>query len=259
MSFSQVIAAVYNRVVQLLSTAPKGALSVTGILGLALLVYGYLQLRGNDNRAEDQRREQHRARVRATAGPDAAVDAPRPAATPPAPVTQAPSACASATPLGRAVAAQLSGVKRVTLSLPGVVFLERTPAQLQESATVCPKALEVLQEISRVSDVYLIAHVEDDVGEAVVTGALEAAGVLGNGPGQVKQHHVLCCSSLDGKVPIARQLEPELHVDGHPASVDELKRFLPRLLLVREGAPGGAGSSQVNVSVAASLTEYFGM
>ncbi|GIL88166.1 hypothetical protein Vretimale_14083 [Volvox reticuliferus] len=112
--------------------------------------------------------------------------------------------------------------------------------------------------MSRVSDVYLIAHVEDDVGEAVVTGALEAAGVLGKGPGQIKQHHLLCCSTLDGKVPIVRQLEPELHVDGHSGSIDELKRFLPHLLLVREGHTSAA-SGQTNVGIAASLASYFGL
>ncbi|GIL56132.1 hypothetical protein Vafri_11577 [Volvox africanus] len=112
--------------------------------------------------------------------------------------------------------------------------------------------------MSRVSDVYLIAHVEDDVGEAVVTGALEAAGVLGNGPGQIRQHHLLCCSTLDGKVPIVRQLEPELHVDGHSGSIDDLKRFMPHLLLVREGHTSAA-SGQANVGIAASLPSYFGL
>ncbi|GLC44816.1 hypothetical protein PLESTB_001210800 [Pleodorina starrii] len=258
MNLSQVISVVYNRFVQLVSTAPKGALSVTGILGLALLVYGYIQLRGgNDNRAEDHRRAQQRERLRAAAAPGPTAGAAA-ASSPAAQASAAAAACASATPVGRAVAAQLSGVKRVTLSVPGVLLAESTPTQLQESATVRPEAVEVLQEMSRVSDVYLLAHVEDDVGEAVVTGALEAAGLLGSGPGQIRQHHVLCCSTLDGKVPIVRQLEPDLHVDGHPASVDELKRFLPRLLLVREG-PAAAGSSQANVGVAASLTAYFGL
>eukprot|EP00198_Chlamydomonas_reinhardtii_P006121 XP_001695457.1 predicted protein [Chlamydomonas reinhardtii] len=209
------LAGLYNKLVQLLQTAPRGALSITGILGLALLVYGYLQLR-DTNRAEQQRREQQ-ARERQ----------------------------------------RLAGAKRVTLSIPGVLLAESSPAQLQESASVQLEALEAVREMARVSDVYLLAHVEDDVGEAVVAGALEAAGLLGAGAGQVAPHHLLCCSTLDGKVPIVRQLDPDLHVDGHAVSVDELKRFLPRLLLVREDAGSGSGGSG-NVGLASSLRAFFG-
>lgn len=258
MSLTHVFTAVYNRVVQLLSSAPKGALSVTGLLGLALLIYGYFQLRGNENRDEAQRRDRQRAGPRADAAISPETGAQYPASAGPVSVAPKPSICAATTPIGRAVAAQLNGVKRVTLSLPGVLLIESTPTQLQESATIRPEVLKVLQEMSRVSDVYLIAHVEDDLGEAVVTGALEASGILGSGPAHIQQHHVLCCSTLEGKVPIVRQLEPELHVDGHPASVDELKRFLPRLLLIREEGMA-ASFSQANIEVSGSLTEYFGL
>lgn len=54
-----------------------------------------------------------------------------------------------------------------------------------------------------------------------------------------------------------RQLDPDLHVDGHAVSVDELKRFLPRLLLVREDAGSGSGGSG-NVGLASSLRAFFG-
>ncbi|KAG2430180.1 hypothetical protein HXX76_010279 [Chlamydomonas incerta] len=233
------LAGLCNKLVQLLQTAPRGALSITGILGLALLL--------------------GRAPPSSTAPAVAASRHTAPASSPAPSASPAPraSAGASATPLGRAVAAQLAGAKRVTLSLPGVLLAESSPAQLQESASVRPEALEAVREMARVSDVYLVAHVEDDVGEAVVAGALEAAGLLGGGPGQVAPHHVLCCSTLDGKVPIVRQLDPDLHVDGHVVSVDELKRFLPRLLLVREDAGSGGGGSG-NVGVAPSLRAFFG-
>ncbi|KAG2492432.1 hypothetical protein HYH03_009375 [Edaphochlamys debaryana] len=262
---SQLIETVYQKVAHVLATAPRGALSVTGILGLALLVYGYLQWRG-DARAEEQRRQRQQAQAgQRQAGGSAGAQPQAASASGAAPATagsaqsqprpEAPCGT-SATPVGRAVGAQLSGVKRVTLSLPGVLLNESSPAQLQEAATVRPEALEVVSELARATDLYLLAHVEDDIGEAVVTGALEAAGLLGSGPGKVKPHHVLCCSTLDGKVPIVRQLEPDLHVDGHPVSVEELRRFLPRLLLVRE-ASGASGSG--NVGVASSLPAYFGL
>ena len=37
--------------------------------------------------------------------------------------------------------------------------------------------------------------------------------------GQVPAHRVLFCSTLEGKVSIVRQLEPELHIDGHHQTV----------------------------------------
>ena len=32
-------------------------------------------------------------------------------------------------------------------------------------------------------------------------------------------HRLLFCSTLEGKVSIVRQLEPELHIDGDPSTV----------------------------------------
>jgi hypothetical protein len=168
-------------------------------------------------------------------------------------------------------------------------------------------------------------------------GALEAGGVLGSGAGQIRPHHLLCCSSLEGKVrslhvardvyqrahttchqsrpevpearpaaalhhirafsrkalfaararmvtggtlecrwpaahvrdtarvrslqvPIVRQLEPELHIDALPSTVEELRRFLPRLLLTREpGAAQGSAGTHPNVTTLPSLSAFFGI
>ena len=45
---------------------------------------------------------------------------------------------------------------------------------VQESATLRPDAAAILQEVRRFANVYVIAHVADDMGEATVRGALEA-------------------------------------------------------------------------------------
>jgi len=45
-----------------------------------------------------------------------------------------------------------------------------------------------------------VCQVSDDVGEALVSGALESAGVSGTGRGQVLPHRVLYCSTAEGKV-----------------------------------------------------------
>ncbi len=57
---------------------------------------------------------------------------------------------------------------------------------LQDGATLRPDAAAVVKEMGRIAAVYLIAHVADDLGEATVRGALEAGGVTGNAPGQVR-------------------------------------------------------------------------
>jgi len=90
---------------------------------------------------------------------------------------------------------------------------------LQDSASVRQQAVPILLELAKNANVFLITHVIDDVGEATVRGALEDVGLVGFSEGQIKPHRLVFCSALEGKVSIVRQLEPELHVDGHPVSV----------------------------------------
>ena len=44
--------------------------------------------------------------------------------------------------------------------------------ELQESATVRPEVIDIVKQMSNAANVYMLAHVQDDIGEAVVTGAL---------------------------------------------------------------------------------------
>ena len=90
---------------------------------------------------------------------------------------------------------------------------------MQESATLRPEAADILREIARNCAVFLVAQVEDDTGEATCRGALEAGGLVGSKPGQIPAQRLLFCSTLDGKVSIVRQLEPQLHIDAHPKTV----------------------------------------
>lgn len=90
---------------------------------------------------------------------------------------------------------------------------------LQESAVLREDAAAVMREIIKMANVYILAHVIDDLGEATVRGALEAGGLVGPSAGHVPPHRVLFCSTLEGKVSIVRQLEPALHIDGHPQTV----------------------------------------
>lgn len=116
----------------------------------------------------------------------------------------------------------------MTISIPGVLIEEETPDQLEESATVLPSAVDLLRQLVPFGEVYLIAHVLSDIGEVVVRGALEHAGVTGLLPA----HRILFCETLEGKVSIVRQVEPVLHIDGHSSTIIELTRFVSKLSLI---------------------------
>ena len=90
---------------------------------------------------------------------------------------------------------------------------------MQEEATLNPSAAEVLRELCTCTTVCILAHVAGDVGEAVVKGTLEAAGVVGPVKGQVPEHRVLCCSTPQGKVSMVQQLESSLHIDAEASTV----------------------------------------
>lgn len=60
-------------------------------------------------------------------------------------------------------------------------------------AFASPPAAELVRQMSGRADCYLMCHVSDDIGEALVRGALEHAGVTGSRPGQVPPHR---CEAL---------------------------------------------------------------
>mmetsp|Transcript_30170 Transcript_30170/g.85197 ORF Transcript_30170/g.85197 Transcript_30170/m.85197 type:complete len:112 (-) Transcript_30170:5289-5624(-) len=105
------------------------------------------------------------------------------------------------------------------------------------------------------SEVFLLAQVEDDIGEATVRASLEASGVIGKNPGQIPSHHLVFCGTSAGKVSIVRQLEPELHIDSSDKTVEDLKRFLPQLLQIPDLESKGIDAP--NVKTAESMLSFF--
>jgi hypothetical protein len=153
----------------------------------------------------------------------------------------------------------LAGVKRITISAAGVLLEEWEPAELQDSATARPDACEIVKEMCRLAEVTVLAHVTDDVGQAAVTGALEAAGLVGSSQGQLKPHRLLFCSTPEGKVSMVRQLDPELHIDGSRATVDSLQRFIPQLLLVAKPSGQAGAVLAANIGQIGNLKSHFGL
>jgi hypothetical protein len=258
----RVLDAVYTRISTFLHTVPPGAVQVTGVLGLAALLIGYYHLRGNNNNNSNNRSSAAAGSSRSS-GPAASGTSQQQASSSAAAAKPASAAMTAPELQGlsstaRAVRTHLAGVRRVTISAPGVLLDQTTPEELQDSATLRPGVEELLKEVASCADVYVIAHVEDDVGQAAVQGVMDAAGLVGAKVGCIKQHKILFCSTAEGKISMVRQLEPDLHIDAAAPTVQELKRFMPQLLHVTCGG-AMAATGAPNVGHAASLAAFFGL
>ncbi|GMH37272.1 hypothetical protein BSKO_05145 [Bryopsis sp. KO-2023] len=242
----------YSKVQSALSEIPAGSLQLTGLLGVAALLAGLYHYRQNrrGGRGGGDPPAVQSGRGQTSISP--ALAACKPGSSPsggPGSVEQA-----RPVPLSR-LRSQLSGIKTITMSVPGVLLEQWDPSQLEEEATVRPDAAEIVKEMASCMNTYLMSQVSSDIGEAVVRGALEAAGVIGKGPRQVPPHHLILCDTLKGKVAVVRQIEPELHVDGDHNTVSELQRFIPQQLhIFRKGGALATGSKGI-IGHAPSLAE----
>ncbi|KAE9456173.1 hypothetical protein C3L33_11925, partial [Rhododendron williamsianum] len=125
--------------------------------------------------------------------------------------------------LGQVVRQKLSEGRKVTCRLLGVVLEETSPEELQVAktkVTVRSSVLEVLLEITKFCDLYLMERVSDDESEKKVLSALEDAGLFTSG-GLVKDK-VLFCSTENGRTSFVRQLEPDWHIDTNPDIIFQL-------------------------------------
>ncbi|KDP25866.1 hypothetical protein JCGZ_22896 [Jatropha curcas] len=155
--------------------------------------------------------------------------------------------------LGQIVRQKLSEGRKVTCRLLGVILEETTPEELQKQATVRSSVLEVLLEIAKFCDLYLMERVLDDESEQKVLAALENAGVFTSG-GLVKDK-VLFCSMENGRSSFVRQLEPDWHIDTNPEIVSQLARFIKYQLHI---SPIRPERTAANVFSAPSLEQFFG-
>ncbi|XP_010488209.1 PREDICTED: peroxisome biogenesis protein 22 [Camelina sativa] len=155
--------------------------------------------------------------------------------------------------LGQIVRQKLSEGRKVTCRLLGVILEETSPEELQKQATVRSSVLEVLLEITKFSDLYLMERVLDDESEAKVLEALESAGVFTSG-GLVKEK-VLFCSTEIGRTSFVRQLEPDWHIDTNPEISTQLARFIKYQLHVAAVKPERIAP---NVFTSQSIEQFFG-
>ncbi|KAL8131249.1 peroxisome biogenesis protein 22-like [Apium graveolens] len=155
--------------------------------------------------------------------------------------------------LGQIVRHRLSEGRKVTCRLLGVILEESTPEELQKQATVKSSVLEVLLEITKYCDLYLMERVLDDESEKKVLGALEDAGIFTSG-GIIKDK-VLFCSTETGRTSFVRQLEPDWHIDTNPEIISQLSRFIRHQLYIASVKPERPTG---NILSSPSLEEFFG-
>lgn len=133
----------------------------------------------------------------------------------------------------------LAGAKHISISAPGVLLQQTSLAELEDVASLRPDAAGLLRGVcGGASSCCVLACVESDVGRAAVTGAFEAAGLLGLGRHQLPPHRLLFCSTEDGKASMVRQLSPDVHVDASQKTVLALQRFIRRVVLVQQESSG---------------------
>ncbi|XP_062106165.1 peroxisome biogenesis protein 22 [Humulus lupulus] len=155
--------------------------------------------------------------------------------------------------LGQIVRQKLSEGRKVTCQLLGVLLEETSPEELQKQVTVKSSVLEVLLEITKYCDLYLMERVLDDESEKKVLLALEEAGVFTSG-GLVKDK-VLFCSTEIGRASFVRQLEPDWHIDTNLEIVSQLARFIKYELHI---SPTRTERTASNVFSSPSLEQFFG-
>ncbi|XP_062184418.1 peroxisome biogenesis protein 22-like [Phragmites australis] len=148
---------------------------------------------------------------------------------------------------------RLSEGRRVTCRLLGVILEETTPEELQNHVTVRPSVVEVLLEIAKFCDIYLMECILDDESEEKVLAALSEAGLFASG-GLIKDK-VLFCSTENGRTSFVRQLEPDWHIDTSPEIVHQLARFIKYQLHI---SPQRSERIASNVFSSQSLEQYFG-
>ncbi|KAL9263046.1 Peroxisome biogenesis protein 22-like protein [Drosera capensis] len=141
----------------------------------------------------------------------------------------------------------------VTCRLVGIILEETTPEDIQKQVTVRSSVLEVMLEITKYCDLYLMERVVDDESERKILQALEDAGVFASG-GLVKDK-VLFCSTESGRTSFVRQLEPDWHIDTNPEIISQLARFIKYQLHV---SPNKPERTAANVYSATSLEQFFG-
>eukprot|EP00168_Porphyra_purpurea_P011589 TRINITY_DN2945_c0_g1_i5.p1 TRINITY_DN2945_c0_g1~~TRINITY_DN2945_c0_g1_i5.p1 ORF type:complete len:262 (+),score=34.41 TRINITY_DN2945_c0_g1_i5:818-1603(+) len=95
--------------------------------------------------------------------------------------------------------------------------------------TLRPEVVPALCALASTVELYLLTRVSSDEGETEVVSALVDSGVIAAG---MNVHKALFCETVEGRVSMVRQLEPQLALDEAPGVVNALGRFVKRVQLL---------------------------
>jgi len=112
--------------------------------------------------------------------------------------------------------------------------------------------IEAFMQLISNNDVYLLMLVETDEQEKEVMQILESIEAFNSG---LNSNKVLFCSTHEGKVHMARQLEVHLHIDTHPQVISTLRMYVPQLILVSKEAE--QITLEPNVKIIGDINEAF--
>lgn len=153
--------------------------------------------------------------------------------------------------VGQTVRRKLGGCRKMTCQLLCVILEEKSPEELQKHATVRPSVVEILLEIAKCCDFYLMERVLDDESEERVLSAMENAGLFVSGG--LTRDKVLFCSTENGRISFVRQIEADWHVDSNLDIISQLARFIRCQLYISSDE---LGQIAPNVITAASLEQH---
>lgn len=113
-----------------------------------------------------------------------------------------------------------------------------------------------LKRFAAYFDLYFVVRVDSDQAELAVTNALTSAGLFENG--LLDPRKLLFCETDVGRVSVARQLEPHLHIDETLDVIVGLQRFVHFVAWVAPDAKSNT-SEQLSPNVVRynSLSSFF--
>lgn len=137
---------------------------------------------------------------------------------------------------------------------------EVTPVEKESSdiqrVVLRTAAVEHLKRFAKLFDTYLIVRIDDDQAEHQVTEALKSAGMFESG--LLDPRKLLFTETDLGRVSVARQIEPQLHIDETPEVITALQRFLFCVALVSADLHSmKTDACATNVAKFTSLSSFF--
>ncbi|KAJ6768907.1 PEROXISOME BIOGENESIS PROTEIN 22 [Salix koriyanagi] len=180
--------------------------------------------------------------------------------------------------LQQTVKKKLNGGRKMTCRLLGVILEERSPGELQDHATVRASVVDVLVEISRYCDIYLMERTLDDESGHLPSAIKTPKSLPDVMPpkqesvdrfllvASAKQTKVdtdlrigcklvLFCSTENGISSFVRQLEPDWHLETNLDVLFQLTKFVRYQLYISAIGSGSASGSDTITST--SIESYF--